>query len=202
MSIVLKRGAAFLAPSGPGELNHLHVVLTDECCHGLHLVAVVSSVKENVKYDDTCEIAAGEHEFIATHSYVLYRVLNQMRAAHIRKMIAGKVFIEKAPVSEELCDRMCEGVAVSDLTKNGMRRYYEDNSDPKPLPQFGSIRSPCFRASLTQLSVMFSLMAKSRDWSECSRSAFSGAATFIFGPLRQRVLQETRTAGCTHASNR
>jgi hypothetical protein len=123
----VKKGAAFLAPSGPGELLHLFVVLTNACPDGLHLIATIGRVKPNIKHDATCEIAAGEHGFIDKPSFVRYGMLTQMAGVHIRKMIDKKYYVEKEPVAEELCERICAGVATSDFTANGMRRYFEKN---------------------------------------------------------------------------
>lgn len=129
MKFVLERGAAFLAPSGPADMKHLHVVLTNECEDGLHLVAVVSSIKPKIKYDTTCVLQPGDHGFLDKPSFVLYGKLTQMLAVHITKMIDQKFYVEKDPVTGEVCDRICEGVLDSDFTTNGMRRYYEDNGD-------------------------------------------------------------------------
>ncbi len=129
MTFVLERRTAFLAPSGPADKMHLHIVITNECEDGLHLVAVVSSIKAKIKYDTTCVLQPQEHDFLQRPSFVLYGKLSQMRAAQITRMIGSKVYVEKNAVTDQICDRICDGVLDSDFTTNGMRWYYEDNWD-------------------------------------------------------------------------
>jgi hypothetical protein len=122
-----KRKTAFLVPSGPRDLLHLHIILTDECPDGLHLVATVSSIKPGMKHDPTCKIAAREHEFITLDSFVMYGLLGQMPKANIERLVAKGYYVQKADVSDDLCDRICDGVEKSDFTKRGMIKYYREN---------------------------------------------------------------------------
>jgi hypothetical protein len=79
VTFVLRKGSAFLVPSGPRDLLHLHIVLTEADADGMHLVATVSSVKEGIEHDKTCVLPVGEHAFITKPSYVVYGLTTQMR---------------------------------------------------------------------------------------------------------------------------
>lgn len=86
MSFVLRRKASFLVPSGPKDLLHLHVVLTNGDADGFHLVATVGSIKEGMNYDPACVIEPGEHSFITVRSFVIYALTEPMRSVHVTAM--------------------------------------------------------------------------------------------------------------------
>lgn len=117
-------------PSGPKAQLHLHVVLTDECEDGQHLVASLSSSEGKPWHDKTCVFAGGEHKAITKPSFVFYGATAQMNAAHITKMIASQYYKEQPPVSDQVCKAICDGVCKSEHTPRGAKRYYESNKSP------------------------------------------------------------------------
>jgi hypothetical protein len=106
---------------------HLHVVLTEACKDGMHLIASASSIKEDVYHDPTTVLAVGEHKFITKPSFIAYRLTCTMVAAHIEKMIKLNYYKPQLSVTDEICQRICDGVEKSEHTTHGMKKYYKEN---------------------------------------------------------------------------
>ena len=123
MAFTPAKKGTLLVPSGPTGM-HLHVILTDACQDGLHLRVPVSSIPKKGFHDPTCVIEPGEHSFIKRKSYVLYRLLTTTRAQHIVKCVKGLVFNVKDHVSNDLNDRICDGVEDSTFSPKGMIDYF------------------------------------------------------------------------------
>jgi len=74
----IHEGAAFLAPSGPGNHQHLFVILNDPKPLPLYgsqdCVCVVnfSTPTTHIPYDTTCIFNANSHRFLRHDSYVFY----------------------------------------------------------------------------------------------------------------------------------
>ena len=122
--------ATLLIPHGMAgniEVFHLHIILTDACKDGLHLLAPITSIRKERFHDPTCVIQAGEHPFIKHESYLAYRLLKIVAGRHIKKCVAGWVFKIKEPVSDILYNRICDGMEPSEFTPLGMKKYYTEN---------------------------------------------------------------------------
>lgn len=52
-----------------------------------------------------------------------------MNARHIKNMVAKKYYKEELPVSDEVCDSICAGIANSEHTPRGIKKYYEENGN-------------------------------------------------------------------------
>ena len=121
---------ALLIPSGstsrPDSL-HLHIILTDVCEDGLHLVGSIASIYEGWQHDETCIISLGEHPFIKRESYFVYRRLTQIRAQHIVNCVDGWVYRKQPPISGSLYNRICNGINVSPFTARGLKAYWIEN---------------------------------------------------------------------------
>jgi hypothetical protein len=124
VTVNLYPGLAFLVPSGPRQLLHLHVILTAEDEDGLHLATSFSSIKDGVEHDRTCETKADEHKFLTKPSFVLYAFTTTFRAKHIKAMIEKNYYQVQPDLSEELYARVCDGVLKSDRTPRGMKKYF------------------------------------------------------------------------------
>lgn len=122
--------ATLLIPSGPPtnpDKLHLHVILTDECAAGFHLLGSIASVQRGRFHDKSCIIEAGEHEFIKHDSYFIYRRLTTARGSHIVKCVDGWLYRPKDPVSVALYNRICAGIDRSDFSPRGMQAYWAEN---------------------------------------------------------------------------
>lgn len=105
------KGSAFLAPYND-EL-HLFVAMNDPDKGGQCLLLMVTTIRKR-RHDPACVIQAGEHEFIRHPSYVLYRTAETALARHITNMIDKKIYVPKADVSQELFEKLANGIFDSD----------------------------------------------------------------------------------------
>lgn len=130
MPYVPLRGNSFLVPSGttanPNKL-HLHVIATEACPAGEHLLLSVSTIQAGIHHDPACMIKAGEHPFITHDSYVVYRRARTTSATLITKCVDGWLYIKKEPVSQALLQRMCAGIMASNFTPFFAQDYYALN---------------------------------------------------------------------------
>lgn len=127
MAYVVARGNALLVPSGTTndpDKKHLFVVITDECNDGQHLLVSISSIKPGVFYDPTCVLQARSHPFVTVESYIEYRLAVTRSAAYIAKCVDNGTYLERAPVSTELLERISDGVLVSPFIPAKLKKYY------------------------------------------------------------------------------
>lgn len=115
------RKATLLIPSGPS--NHLFVILTDENPDGEHLLVSITSIPDIGHYDATCLLSAGDHPFIKHDSYVLYRKCEVQRASRISRLVDRKFYIPRDDMSEEVTNKILEGVIESDFTPNFCKSF-------------------------------------------------------------------------------
>ena len=59
----------------------------------------------------------------------MYRLLRTVPGNHLKKCVDGWTFHEKEPVSDDLFDRICEGIERSEFTPRGMKKFYLDNKE-------------------------------------------------------------------------
>lgn len=122
------KGKSLLVPSGSysdPDKNHLFVTLTDQCSRGQHLLVPICSIIPGRYHDPTCEIGAGEHEFITAASYVEYRFGTLRRSELITKCVAGWTYHQRSDVEPALLQRICDGVAMSDQAPRWLQEYFE-----------------------------------------------------------------------------
>lgn len=93
--------------------------------NGKCLVLSVSSIKQGVWHDPSCEIPAGVHEFISHPSFVSYRHATIVNCEHIEKCIEGWVYHAKGVMPVEWTDRMLEGAFTSDMTPRFVLNYLD-----------------------------------------------------------------------------
>ena len=106
---------------------HLHVVLTEACKDGMHLIASASSIKEDVYHDPTTVLAVGEHKFITKPSFIIYKLACTIAGARIEKLIKLNYYKPQPSVTDEICKRICDGVEKSEHTPRRIKKYYGEN---------------------------------------------------------------------------
>ncbi|MEI9403573.1 hypothetical protein [Mesorhizobium argentiipisi] len=116
-----------MIPSGPGNLKHLFVVVTQRCGDGQHLLISICSIRPNIKHDATCEFDGGEHEFITGPSYVYYRKPDMRLSTGISRMVDKGYFIAKQDFGTRHFVRLCAGVAASPFTTPSTLKYFQAN---------------------------------------------------------------------------
>ena len=99
----LHEGAAFLAPSGPGNYQHLFVVLNDpkpfpfkgrqDCV----CVVNFSTPPQHIPYDQTCIFPANSHQFIQHDSYVYYARAQELFAKDVLARLASGIYTAYPP---------------------------------------------------------------------------------------------------------
>ena len=124
------RKAGLLIPTGtynaPDAL-HLHFILTDRCSHGMHLLGSVASIRRGKFHDPTVIIEPGDHPFITQRSYVIYRRFLVQKAAHLTTCVDGMVYQKHDPISEDLWERICDGIEDSEFTPGFVLDYWDEN---------------------------------------------------------------------------
>lgn len=100
---VVHEGAAYLAPSGPGNHQHLFVILNDPkpfpFMGSQDCVCVVnfSTPTTHVPYDTTCIFKANSHRFLHHDSYVYYALAEAKFVRDIQANIANGIYVEYLP---------------------------------------------------------------------------------------------------------
>ena len=73
----------------------------------------IQSVLPGHVFDDSCVLAAGEHEFVRHESFVRYDRCRKEERAKLLRAVRDGVMVARAPVSDEVYSRICEGLKVS-----------------------------------------------------------------------------------------
>ncbi|MEP7246467.1 MAG: hypothetical protein ABI885_22700 [Gammaproteobacteria bacterium] len=103
-------------PYGPAN----QVILAPVCSVGTKTV------------DDSCLLAAGEHEFIKQASYVAYNLCRIEEAGTLDRGLKKGLLVGKAAVSEELFTKIVRGLHKSKFTKPFTKTFLnEANAPPK-----------------------------------------------------------------------
>lgn len=120
-----------LLPSGTFEApdrKHLFIIMTKACANGQHLLLSVSSIKEGVRHDATCEIEVGCHPFITKPSFIFYAKAAQVRSDRLIKCVEGWLYTPKERLADEVFQRVCAGVDASPFTPRWAKKYFAENS--------------------------------------------------------------------------
>ena len=115
----------FLLQSGTNaqpNLKHLHVVCSDTCPLGGNLIVPVSSFYDGC--DETCLLDAGDHEFVRHLSFIFYARSKVAMAQRIDELVNQGQVILKPDLTEEVFQRVVEGICRSPDTPLKVRRYY------------------------------------------------------------------------------
>ncbi|MEZ0020055.1 hypothetical protein ABIE76_004702 [Sinorhizobium fredii] len=117
--------ASFLGPVN--EVHHLFAVMNNPCAEHQCLIINITSIKPNKSYDPTCALDVGEHPFIQHPSYVLYRMAQTSRWAHIGKMVDLNYYLTRDDWGDEVFTRITQGIYDSEDTPLRIIRYAEAN---------------------------------------------------------------------------
>lgn len=115
------KGACLSIPFN--NVPHLFVVMNGPCKDGNCLLVMVSTIKPDQRYDDTCVLNAGDHAYINRPSYLVYRSAETMRAAHITKMVGLKYYEERDDMESKVFQRIVEGLFASEDTRGRIINY-------------------------------------------------------------------------------
>lgn len=110
-----------------GKIDHLHVICTGQFFNretgAQSVLAVnVSSVREDVPYDDACVLHAGDHPFIVHDSYVRYKDAVVLKVDHILTAIESGEITVMDKVTDEVFQRIILGFETSEYTKTKIKK--------------------------------------------------------------------------------
>ncbi len=129
--IPLKR-ATLLLPSGTDsekDKKHLFILLTNPYDNGVGekptLLVSVSTVKENFHHDPTCFLYKGDHPFIKSKSYVVYKKTRIECANKLSRGIKKNVFVAHEAMDQLIFCRICKGLEDSRFTIPAHLAFYK-----------------------------------------------------------------------------
>jgi hypothetical protein len=120
VTIPIKAGETFLVDTG--DKKHLFVSLFDErliegYAQKPHILLVsFSTIREDVPYDETCEIEPSEHTFIKDRSYIAYNKPRILTSEELRtkcQQMGGGYSSFNPPVSQNLLRRIQQGLKMT-----------------------------------------------------------------------------------------
>ena len=87
----------------------------------------ITTIRPNKFHDATCVIAAGEHPFVDSDSYVVYKDPLLRKVDGISKCVAGGSFIPKADMAPAVVQRIIDGIRQSKFTSPWVVEYCDEN---------------------------------------------------------------------------
>lgn len=109
---------------------HLHFVCNDpvfypnkgkECV----LLVNISSIKQNIPYDNACILNMGDHPFITKPSFVYYRMAEIYSIAGIQQQIAEGNYSVREDCSDTVFQKILGGFDKSGDVKFKIHKFYE-----------------------------------------------------------------------------
>lgn len=101
---------------------HLHVVCNDTCEHGLNLLVPISSFFDGC--DTTCELQAGDHEFVTHLSYVFYAKCKLYQSSQLDRGIERQLVLPKHDIDDGIFVRIERGICSSPDTPLKVKQYF------------------------------------------------------------------------------
>lgn len=120
----LSKQGSLLIPSGTThDPNRKHLFVVCALNADEAFLAIISTWKNNL-CDGTCTIEAGEHPFIVTKSYVMYRKCRVERCDTLVKGVEAGVLIPRPAFNNDVFSRICRGIEKSTQIPWKMRRAF------------------------------------------------------------------------------
>lgn len=129
--MAISKGDAILIPTGNGK-SHLFFVLNDPLPDPPKQVLLISisTYHGRTQEDSTCLLNDGDHEFIKHESYVEYSIGRIATLESVERNIATNYFSKKEPLSEDILQKIIDGIYESKRVKPFIKEFLE--SCPKP----------------------------------------------------------------------
>lgn len=116
----------FLIPTGPNDGKHLHAVVAVEQAGPNILLLSITSQKEGIYYDPSCEIKEGDHPFIKHDSYVLYGRARTIGKKRLSEYIESGYYVQHDDLDEELFSKICDGIELSEHSSPWLISSFND----------------------------------------------------------------------------
>lgn len=84
--------------------------------------ANITTIRENIYHDPTCVLDAGCHPFITNASYIIYKETRFDSENTLKKFVESGYMIPKEPVSNELLEKIIQGLQDSPHTKGYIKK--------------------------------------------------------------------------------
>lgn len=126
MTWVPSEKGTLLIPSGTQhnpDLKHLFIICAFRDDGG-ETFLVSTSTWRNDLCDGTCILNAGDHPFITTKSYVLYRKARIEPVSVIVRGVETGDLIPREPLNDKPFDRVCAGIEKSSQLPWKLKRIY------------------------------------------------------------------------------
>lgn len=113
------------------QVEHLFVVLTAGSVDMPEVLLVNFSkiykyrMGQKFEYDDACVVEVGEHSFVRRRSFIAYRYAKTEQLSHLLKGINEGRFYLDEPVSDELYERILDGLYISKFLQPKYRIFHE-----------------------------------------------------------------------------
>lgn len=121
-------GQTFLVPSGKSGAHLFFIILgpvdIEYSQKQQFLYVNVTTIRENLPYDDACIIRVGEHPFITHESYIAYRHARLDSMRDLEK-VCGTVWRQYANCSEQLLNRIREGAKKLRFMRRDLKKLFE-----------------------------------------------------------------------------
>lgn len=134
-TFVVDKRAVLLVPSPSAAsaygLKHPYVIVTSPCDLSNYpaqsvMMVSLSSIKDGVKFDDTCVLEAGCHAAITKRSAVQYGKWSVNQVSHISGCVSAGTFIAYPPLSEALTACITAGIFKSQFTPPWVKVAYSE----------------------------------------------------------------------------
>ena len=112
--------------TGPDGQGHLFVILTETCPAGLNLLVPICS--QRGKFDPTCLLGVGDHDFIKHPSFVMYSRLRLFEAKNLVKRVNDGSISYEGMLDAKVFAYVASGVETSRFTALKMKEYFRDQS--------------------------------------------------------------------------
>ena len=121
----IRRGSTLLISGTHQSANvfHLCIILNDPPDEDPPQFLYVPVITARKKYDATCILKVGDHEFIVHKSCVHY-ARSQVRTV---QQLTNRGAL-KEPLRDDVLERVCVGIFDSPHTPPWVRKFYDDNN--------------------------------------------------------------------------
>ncbi len=121
----IRHGSTLLIPGThqDPEKSHLCIILNDPPDCGPRQVLYVPVITARKKYDATCILDVGDHDFIKQRSCVHYARAAVRTVEHLAKCGSPK-----DPLAVDVLERVCTGIFDSPHSPPWVKKFYEDNN--------------------------------------------------------------------------
>lgn len=109
-------------PANDPSRGHVFVILTNTCADGKNLLVPVCT--RRTKFDSTCLLGKGDHEFIKEPSFVFYAGLQTREAAVLKKQADDDIITYKGILDKKLFALVCAGVEQSRFSPPKFVHYF------------------------------------------------------------------------------